>query len=246
MTSYYVVAGASGAIGRSLCHQIVQRGGTPLLVGRSTDRLQELRDELGTGDVLGGIDFSNESVGDALKDELSGVSIRGLAYAVGDIMLKPLKGSRTADFRQSYQLHVLGAVELIQASLKGLKAGSSPEDPSSVVLFSSIAAARGLPNHSIIGASKGAIEGLTRSLAAELAPSVRVNCVAPSLTQGSAMAAKMTSNEKMAQAIAQAHPLPRLGRPEDSANAAAFLLTDAGWTTGTVLSVDGGRSTVLK
>ena len=104
-----------------------------------------------------------------------------------------------------------------------------------------------LSTDAVIGSSKAAIEGLTVSLAAELAPAIRVNCVAPSLTAGSEMGKAMTENEKIAEAVAAAHPIPRLGLPTDSAEAAAFLLsTTSSWTTGTILPVDGGRSTVLK
>ena len=151
-------------------------------------------------------------------------------------------------FRDSYELNVLGAVELIKAALPALKKGGSKEDPSRIVLFFSVAASRGLSNHAVIGSSKAAIEGLTVSLAAELAPAVRVNCAAPRLTGGgSEMARSMTDNEKMAQAIASAHPLPRLGSPRDSASAAAYLMSSSSsWTTGMVLPVDGGRSSILK
>jgi NAD(P)-dependent dehydrogenase (short-subunit alcohol dehydrogenase family) len=152
------------------------------------------------------------------------------------------------DYRDSYELNVLGAVEFVKAALPGLKKGGSKEDPSSIVFFSSIAASRGLANHAVIGSSKAAIEGLTVSLASELAPAIRVNCVAPSLTGGgSEMAKSMTENEKIATSVAEAHPLPRLGNPKDSANAAAYFLADhSPWTTGHILPVDGGRSTVLK
>ena len=146
----------------------------------------------------------------------------------------------------TFSLNVVGAAEAIKACLPGLKKGGKPDDPAAVVLFSSIAARHGLANHCVIGAAKAGVEGLTVSLAAELAPAIRVNCVAPSLTR-SEMARSMTDNEKMAEAIAKAHPLPRLGNPEDSALAAAYLLSNqSAWTTGMILPVDGGRSTILK
>jgi len=159
--------------------------------------------------------------------------------------LKSLRGATEADFMDTFSLNVVGAAEAIKGVLPYLKKGGTPEDPAAIVLFSSIAARHGLSNHSIIGSAKAGVEGLTVSLAAELAPSIRVNCVAPSLTR-SEMSRGMTENEKMAKAIAKAHPLPRLGDPEDSAMAAAYLLSNqSAWTTGMILPVDGGRSTVL-
>ncbi|CAM9917270.1 unnamed protein product [Heterosigma akashiwo] len=252
MNGLYVVAGATGAIGKSLCHNILKRGGTPLLVGRSADKLAQINQELGGGGIcriLSDIDFSApEEAGKRLSVELKGENLKGLAYCVGSITLKPLRGCKSDDFMTSYALNVVGAAEAVKATLPGLKKGGSKEDPSSIVMFSSIAASKGLANHAVIGANKAAVEGLAVSLAAELAPTIRVNCVAPSLTGGgSEMAKIMTENEKMAAAIAAAHPLPRLGMPTDSAAAAAFLLSsESSWTTGMVMPVDGGRSTVFK
>lgn len=250
MNGLYVVAGATGAIGRTLCFNIIKRGGTPLLVGRSEEKLNLLRDDLGMDcQIVSGIDFSSpEAAGKKLASELKGEKLKGLAYAVGSITLKSIRGCKPNDFMESYALNVVGAAESIKASLAGLKKGSSKEDPSSIVLFSSVAAGRGLANHAVIGSNKAAVEGLTLSLAAELAPSIRVNCVAPSLTGGgSEMAKVITDNEKMAEAVAKAHALPRLGDPVDSANAASFLLSsESSWTTGMIFPVDGGRSTVLK
>lgn len=249
MNGLYAVAGASGAIGRQLCRNIKQWGGTPLLIGRSEDKLAEVNDELGGGcPMIANCDFSApEETGKMLASELKGETLSGACYAVGSITIKPIRGSKLNEFRESYELNVLGAVEMIKAALPGLKQGGSKENPASIVLFSSVAASRGSANHAVIGSSKAAVEGLTVSLAAELAPAIRVNCVAPSLTAGSEMAKSMTENEKMATAIAASHPLPRLGNPSDSAGAAAYLLShQSSWTTGMILPVDGGRSTVLK
>jgi len=262
MNGLYVVAGASGAIGRALCSRIVRNGGTPIYVGRNHDKLQQAAEEvlsltkmtsLDDPVIISGIDFVDPSeAGKKLASELKVVapsSISGLAYAVGSITLKPLRGCKASDFLDSYNLNVLGAVECIKAALPQLKKGSTIEVPSGVVLFSSVAASRGLPNHAVVGTSKAAIEGLTKALSAELAPSnVRVNCVAPSLTKKSEMGLSMTTNENMASALAAAHPIPRLGEPDDAAAAAAYLLSssESGWTTGVVLPVDGGRSSILK
>mmetsp|Transcript_33434 Transcript_33434/g.38739 ORF Transcript_33434/g.38739 Transcript_33434/m.38739 type:complete len:251 (+) Transcript_33434:97-849(+) len=250
MNGLYLVAGATGAIGKQLCTNILQRGGTPLLVGRSEELLSALNGELGGScPIISDVDFSKpEDAGKKLSSGLKGQALKGVAYAVGSITLKSLRGCKTSDFMDSYTLNVISAAETIKSSLQSLKKGGSKDNPSSIVLFSSVAARHGLANHAVIGANKAAVEGLTLSLSAELAPAIRVNCVAPSLTGGGSKMAKiMTDNEKMAEAVANAHPLPRLGDPSDSANAAAFLLSsDSSWTTGIILPVDGGRSTILK
>jgi NAD(P)-dependent dehydrogenase (short-subunit alcohol dehydrogenase family) len=230
------------------------------------EKLLAVNEELldGKCPMIGGIDFlSPQEAGEKMTAELKGETLHGLAYAVGSITLKPIRGCKVSDFMDSYTLNVAGAAMAVKACLPGLKKGAisssssldeeDEEDKimtSSIVFFSSIAARHGLANHAVIGSSKAAIEGLTVSLAAELAASsIRVNCVAPSLTGGgSEMASKMTSNAKMAAALAAAHPIPRLGMPNDSANAATYLLDhgSSSWTTGAIIPVDGGRSTILR
>ena len=136
---------------------------------------------------------------------------------------------------------VQAAAPALVAGGKGASGGGAPPG---VVLFSSIAARAGFPNHAAIAAAKAGVEGLALSLAAELAPAVRVNCVAPSLTR-TRIAEPLTKSPQMADAIAKLHPLPRLGEGDDPAALADFLLSDAaGWITGQVVGVDGGRSTV--
>ncbi|MFC7689323.1 SDR family NAD(P)-dependent oxidoreductase [Paeniroseomonas aquatica] len=153
--------------------------------------------------------------------------------------MKPLARATAADFATAFALNVTAAALAVQAAAPALAAGQG-----SVVLFSSVAARAGFPGHAVIGAAKAAVEGLTVALAAELAPAVRVNCIAPSLTR-TGIAEPMTKNPQMAEAIARLHPIPRLGEPEDAAALADFLLSEAsGWITGQVIGVDGGRSTL--
>lgn len=223
----YLVCGGGGAIGKALSGLLVARGAEVISAGRT-----------GTYQV----DFTNpDGVATALKECGSLKSLRGVAYCVGSATLKPLRAAKPTDFLDAFNLNCLSAIETVKAVLPALRKNNG-----SVVLFSSVAAQHGFTNHSVISASKGAVEGITKALAAELAPSVRVNCVAPSLTDKSAITAPLTSNEKLAASIAEAHPLPRLGQPLDSAHAAAFLLSEeSSWITGNVLACDGGRSNIL-
>ena len=137
-----------------------------------------------------------------------------------------------------FNLQVIGAIKVIQAIMPKLKKAEN----ASIVLFSTVAVQTGFSFHSQVSASKGAIEGLTKALAAEFAPKIRINCIAPSLTD-TPLATSLINTEQKAEANAQRHPLKRIGKAEDLANMAEFLLSEkSGWITGQVFHVDGGMS----
>jgi NAD(P)-dependent dehydrogenase (short-subunit alcohol dehydrogenase family) len=179
------------------------------------------------------------SIAAAVADATTDAGLGGLAWCVGSIVLKPLARASADDFLDAFRLNVLGAALAVKAAQPALaKAGGA------VLLFSSVAVRQGFPMHSVISAAKGGVEGLALALAAELAPSVRVNCIAPSLTR-SKMAAPLLSNPAMEKAMGAMHPLGRIGTPEDAAQLGAFLLgPQASWMTGQILGVDGGRGTL--
>jgi NAD(P)-dependent dehydrogenase (short-subunit alcohol dehydrogenase family) len=227
----------TGSIGSALARRVLARGSTPWLIGRNVDKLEALSKELGCC-RFSVVDVANpESIGDALGKAPQ--DLTGFAYCAGDIVLKPLRRASAADFRACFDLHVIGAAEALKSVEPELK-----KNGGAVCFFSSVAVQQGFTNHAVVSSAKGAIEGLTRALAAELAPKVRVNAVAPSISN-SAMAQPMLGREAMAQALAKAHPLGRVGEADDSAALASFLLSpDAAWITGQVIGVDGGRAAV--
>ena len=237
MAGRVVILGATGAIGGALARRLTAAGRGLHLVGRDAGRLAALAGELGATHAVA--DVMDEA---ALAQAVvaAGAPIEGLAYCVGSIVMGPLRRATGAAFVEAYRLNAAGAALAVAAAADGLRAAPG----SGVVLFSTVAARSGFANHAVIAAAKGAVEGLTVALAAELAPHVRVNCIAPSLTR-SGIAAPLLANEAVARAIAAQHPIPRLGEGEDAAALAAFLLgPEAGWITGQVMAVDGGRSTV--
>ena len=185
---------------------------------------------------------SPEAVESGVKGLCSSLSLSGLVYAVGSIPLKPLKSTSAKDFSDAFNLNFLSAALAVKSAAPALCAGATP---GSIVLFSTVACAQGFPNHTAIAAAKGALEAFTRSAAAEYAPRLRVNCIAPSLTD-TPLASRMTSSETMRKALGEAHPLGRLGTADEVASLASFLLDPAtsGWVSGQVFAVDGGRSTL--
>ena len=192
-------------------------------------------------DVIPGVSMHQLNV---MEDELNmdfiPETIDGLVYCVGSINLKPFKRIKPENFLEDFNLQVVGAIKVLQRITPHFKNSEAP----SVVFFSTVAVQNGFNFHSQVSTSKGAIEGLTRALAAELAPAIRVNCIAPSLTQ-TPLASKLLSSEEKIEANDKRHPLGRIGQPEDLAQMAQFLLSSkSGWITGQVFGVDGGMSVV--
>lgn len=166
--------------------------------------------------------------------------LNGLVYFPGTINLKPFHRLTENDFLNDYKINALGAVAFIQKYLPNLK--TSPN--ASIVLISSVAANTGMPFHSSIAMAKAAIEGLTKSLAAELAPAIRVNCIAPSLTN-TLLGEKFLNTPEKIEASQKRNPLKKIGEPFDLANAIEFLLSEkSNWITGQVIAVDGGMNTL--
>lgn len=164
--------------------------------------------------------------------------IHGLAYCPGSINLKPFHRFTEEDFMEDFKFQVLGATKIIQLLLPRMKKSGA----ASIVLFSTVAVQTGIPFHSQVAMSKGAIEGLTRALAAELAPTIRVNAVAPSLTNTD-LANRFLNTPEKVDLQAQKNPLKKVGDPKDIAEAAVYLLGQrSSWVTGQVLHVDGGFS----
>jgi NAD(P)-dependent dehydrogenase (short-subunit alcohol dehydrogenase family) len=247
-TSRVLIAGIGG-VGRVLARRLVVRGTAVHLVARSADKVQALVAELqalapttpvsvSVGDVT--VDADVERAAAEAAAATGGRTLTGLCYAVGSIPLKPLKSTTAKDFLDAYTLNVVGGAMLLKACLPLLTAGPAP---GSAVFFSTVASRVGFPNHAAIAAAKGGVEAFVRSAAAELAPKLRINCIAPSLTD-TPLASRMTSNEAVRKALGEAHPIPRLGTADDQAAMAEFLLDNkwSGWVTGQTYSVDGGRS----
>lgn len=228
---HYLIVGAGGGIGRALAEMLHAEGHQLYLMTSQPETLQHLSNAKF---------IDNGFMEDGWKPAEMPDALDGVVYCPGTINLKPFRGLKTADFRNDFEINVMGAVKVLQAAFKALKAGNVP----SVVLFSTVAVARGMQFHSSIAASKAAVEGLAKSLAAEWAPTIRVNVIAPSLTD-TPLAAKLLETPEKQEASAKRHPLNKVGKVEDIAAMAAFLLSEkTGWISGQVIGVDGGLSTL--
>ena len=229
MKNYLIVGGTSG-MGFELV-KILSGDNNVYVLGRTERNLSSLKN----------VKFLSV---DITKDILSFPELKenldGLVYAPGTINLKPFKSLRMSDFQNDLEINLLGAVKIIQKYLPNLKSVSK----SSIVLFSTVAVKIGMPFHASIAASKGAVEGLTKSLAAEFAPTIRVNCIAPSITN-TPLAERLLSNEQKIKSSEERHPLKRIGNAMEIAKLADFLLSEqSGFISGQIFNVDGGISSI--
>lgn len=219
-----VIVGGNSGIGQATAQNLKEQGANLFLYSKS-------------GEGTEALDTSKDF---EIMPNLPEV-IDGVVYCPGTINLKPFHRISIANFQHELEVNFLGAVRVLQACMKGLK----KSDQASVVLYSTVAVQTGMGFHSGIASAKGAIEGLTRSLAAEWAPfNIRVNAIAPSLTD-TPLASALLSTEEKKEASNKRHPLGRIGTPEDIATSTVFLLSpQSSWMTGQILHLDGGMSSL--
>ena len=237
MGNKILIFGATGGVGSSLAKLMSNGSNSCHLIGKNEEEISRLSDEMGftysTADVL------EENFIEQIEKDVSGFDISGIAYCIGSIDLKPINLISKKDVLKCFSLNLFPIYEIVKKFQNSLK-----KNKGSIVLFSTVAVKQGFPNHSIISPARASVEGLTVSLASELSPNVRVNCIAPSMSN-SKMASKILKNPKIAEGIAKQHPLKRLGEGKDSAALAKFLLSnDSSWITGQIIGVDGGRSNI--
>ena len=228
MSKHIAIIGGTSGIGRATAAQLLAAGHQVHAACRSPEKLADL------GIIAQPFDAA--APGPLTWPE----RLDGLVYFPGTIVLKPFHRLTAEDFQRDLQVNFFGAIVALQSALPALKASGN----ASVVLFSTVAVAQGMPMHASIAAAKGAVEGLAKSLAAEWAPLIRVNVIAPSLTE-TPLASAFLNSELKKEAAAKRHPLQQVGQPEDIAAAVAHLLSDTSrFMTGQVLRIDGGLSSV--
>ena len=226
----YIIIGASSGIGLQLAKTLAEKGDT--VIGTYNSHLVENSQNI----TYHPLNVTAAELDLSFFPEV----IDGIIYCPGSINLKPFGRIKAEDFLSDFNLQVGGLIKVLQYAFPALK----KSEHAAVVVFSTVAVQLGLPFHSQVSASKGAIEGLTKALSAEWAPSIRVNCIAPSLTD-TPLAATLLNTDEKKTANALRHPLKKIGTASDIANMAAFLLSEnAAWITGQIIHVDGGMSTV--
>ena len=237
MSKKILIFGATGAVGSSLAKLLKNGPNECHLIGKNEEEVSKISNE--TGHSFSVADVLEDNFTDKIEQDIGGTDIVGLAYCIGSIDLKPINLISKKDVLKCFSLNLFPVYDIIKKFQQNLK-----KNKGSIVLFSTVAVKQGFPNHSIISPVKASLEGLTVSLASELSPNVRVNCIAPSMSN-SKMANKILKNPKIAEGIAKQHPLKRLGEGNDSASLAKFLLSDeSSWITGQIIGVDGGRSNI--
>lgn len=231
-TQNYLIVGGSSGIGHAVVKKLVEDRHNIFVGSRTGESLVD-------SPAVRHLDM--DVTEDNIDFERVPEPLHGLVYCPGTILLKPFQRITIDDFRKDFEVNFLGAVRVIQGCMKRLK--KSPTG-ASIVLFSTVAVKMGMPFHASVAGSKGAVEGLTKSLAAEFAPRIRVNAIAPSLTD-TPLAESLLSSEERHKASSERHPLKRIGQPHEIAGLVNYLLSAEGsWITGQVLHVDGGMSSV--
>jgi len=227
MSKNILLIGGSHGIGNSLL-RLLHKDHTVFVASRTTEGLEGLNvTHIPFDATTDDLDTST------LPDEL-----HGFVYCPGSINLKPFKMMSLDTFEEDMQLNFFSLVRAVKTIIGRMAEGSS------MVFFSTVAVGTGMPFHTSVAAAKGAIEGFAKSMAAEYAPKIRVNVVAPSLVD-TPLAGRLLNNDKKVEMMSQRHPLKRVGKAEDIANIASFLLSDnSTWMTGQIVGVDGGMSTL--
>jgi NAD(P)-dependent dehydrogenase (short-subunit alcohol dehydrogenase family) len=230
MSSYLIVGGSSG-IGYEVVKKLTSANNKIYVMSRDPGKIE-------SSDIITKISFDVTDLDE--KFPFIDESLKGLVYCPGTINLKPLKSLKSQDFTDDFIVNALGAARTIQHYLPNLL----KEENSSIVMFSTVAVQTGMAYHASVSMAKGAVEGLTKSLAAELAPKIRVNAIAPSITD-TPLAERLLSTDEKRNASAKRHPLNKIGSPDEIANAVQFLLSDdSSWITGQIIKIDGGLSSI--
>lgn len=228
MKKSYLIIGGSSGIGFSLVQKLLNEDHNVIVLARQERNLPKHPNLI-------------FYACDVITNQFPSIAepIHGLVYLPGTITLKPFGSLKKEDFIHDFEVNVLGAVNSISHYIANIKQGNG-----SIVLMSSVAASKGFSFHASIATAKAGVEALTRSLAAEFAPIVRINAIAPSITQ-SPLASSILSSQDKIDALAKKHPLQKIGQPEDISSMISYLLSDqARWITGQVFHVDGGLSSL--
>ena len=226
----YLIIGGSYGIGSGIVKILAAENANVYIASRTNEAIPDLPNVHHQT-----IDILDEDLQLNLPETLHGV-----VYCPGTANFKPFRSAKPTHFREAMEVNLIGAVKVLQLTQKIL----SKTENASVLLFSTVAVGQGMPYHATVAAAKGAVEGLVKTLAAEWAPKVRVNCIAPSLTDTPLVGRLLATDEKK-EASGNRHPLKRVGTIEDMAETACFLLSEkSSWITGQVIGVDGGMSNV--